>query len=86
MEIKRQDHRVKMLNLSEIHTRLDGQFCRGCAYNLICSNFLFDSPTMAESTSFKVEEGDVILLGTDGLFDNMGEDLIVAHIAKLKVC
>ncbi|XP_060075741.1 protein phosphatase PTC7 homolog [Ylistrum balloti] len=45
---------------------------------------LSDSPTMADSTSFKVEEGDILLLGTDGLFDNMCEDMIVDHISKLK--
>ncbi|XP_069135215.1 protein phosphatase PTC7 homolog isoform X3 [Argopecten irradians] len=45
---------------------------------------LSDSPAMADSTSFKVEEGDILLLGTDGLFDNMCEDMIVDHISKLK--
>ena len=43
------------------------------------------SPAAAQSTSFKVQEGDVILVGTDGLFDNMNDDMILSHIAKLKV-
>jgi len=43
------------------------------------------SPESAETTSFTVQEGDVILLGTDGLFDNMKDDMIVKHILRLQV-
>jgi serine/threonine protein phosphatase PrpC len=32
------------------------------------------------------EEGDVIMLGTDGLFDNMSEDMLLHHVSKLQVC
>ena len=32
-----------------------------------------------------MQEGDVILLGTDGLFDNMKDDMIVKHILRLQV-
>ena len=46
---------------------------------------LFYSPEMAESSSFDVEEGDIILLGTDGLFDNMNEDMILDCLSKMKV-
>jgi protein phosphatase PTC7 len=45
---------------------------------------LSDSPESAQSTSFGVQEGDVILVGTDGLFDNLSEDMILKHIRKLK--
>ncbi|KAL3857154.1 hypothetical protein ACJMK2_011849 [Sinanodonta woodiana] len=45
---------------------------------------LSDSPSMAQSTSYRVEEGDVILLGTDGLFDNLSEDMIVDYITRMK--
>ncbi|KAL5016439.1 hypothetical protein ScPMuIL_006028 [Solemya velum] len=45
---------------------------------------LSDSPDMADSTSFRVEEGDIILLGTDGLFDNVNEDMLLDYISKLK--
>lgn len=45
----------------------------------------FYSPEMAESSSFDVEEGDIILLGTDGLFDNMNEDMILDCLSKMKV-
>ena len=40
---------------------------------------------MAESSSFGVQEGDIILLGTDGLFDNMNEDMLLDYVSKLKV-
>lgn len=43
---------------------------------------LSDSPEMAESSSFKVEDGDVIILGTDGLFDNLSEDMIVGYVSN----
>lgn len=43
-----------------------------------------DSPDMAESSSFGVQEGDIILLGTDGLFDNMNEDMLLDYVSKLK--
>jgi len=43
------------------------------------------SPESAETTSFTVQEGDIIILGTDGLFDNMKDDMIMKHISRLKV-
>lgn len=45
---------------------------------------LSDSPESAETTSFTVQEGDIIILGTDGLFDNMKDEMIVKHISRLK--
>ena len=45
----------------------------------------FYSPESAESSSFGVEEGDIILVGSDGLFDNLSEDMILHHLRKLKV-
>lgn len=39
----------------------------------------------AEQTSFAVEEGDVVVLATDGLFDNLSTAQILEEIAKLKV-
>lgn len=39
----------------------------------------------AEETSFAVEEGDVVVLGTDGLFDNLTEKQIIDEVSKLKV-
>lgn len=40
---------------------------------------------MAESSSFKVEDGDILMLATDGLFDNLSEDMIVQKIGSLHV-
>lgn len=54
-------------------------------HNLMIILLLFYSPEMAESSSFDVEEGDIILLGTDGLFDNMNEDMILDCLSKMKV-
>jgi len=32
-----------------------------------------------------VKEGDLILVGTDGLFDNMSEEMLLYNVAQLKV-
>lgn len=45
----------------------------------------FSRIDQAAKSSYKVEEGDVLLMGTDGLFDNMHEDMILDCIAKYKV-
>ncbi|CAH1802321.1 unnamed protein product [Owenia fusiformis] len=45
---------------------------------------LSDSPESAESSSFNVQQGDIILVGTDGLFDNMTDEMILEHLRKLK--
>lgn len=38
---------------------------------------LSDSPDSADSYSFQVENGDVILVATDGVFDNVPKDLLL---------
>lgn len=45
---------------------------------------LSDRPESAQTSSVKLEEGDIILLGTDGLFDNMKDTQILQHLAHLK--
>lgn len=40
-------------------------------------NVLSDSPDSADTMSFPVKEGDVILLATDGVFDNVPESLLL---------
>ncbi|GFN92815.1 phosphatase ptc7-like protein [Plakobranchus ocellatus] len=47
------------------------------------TQWLSDSPDMAESSSFKVQDGDVLMLATDGLFDNLSEDMIVRSLVAL---
>ncbi|XP_064461225.1 protein phosphatase PTC7 homolog [Ornithodoros turicata] len=45
---------------------------------------LSDSPDSAATSSFPVQEGDLILMATDGLFDNLPENMIVSELAQLK--
>ncbi|KAH6931916.1 hypothetical protein HPB50_001468 [Hyalomma asiaticum] len=45
---------------------------------------LSDSPESAETSSFPVQEGDLILMATDGLFDNLPENMIVNELAQLR--
>ncbi|XP_036317917.1 protein phosphatase PTC7 homolog [Rhagoletis pomonella] len=40
-------------------------------------NVLSDSPDSADTLSFSVKEGDVILVATDGVFDNVPERLLL---------
>ncbi|KAG1673491.1 Protein phosphatase PTC7 [Nymphon striatum] len=47
---------------------------------------LSDSPDTADTSSFKVQEGDLILLATDGLFDNVPDNMIINELSKLKDC
>uniref|UniRef100_A0A2I3H3Z2 Protein phosphatase n=1 Tax=Nomascus leucogenys TaxID=61853 RepID=A0A2I3H3Z2_NOMLE len=41
-------------------------------------------PDAADSTSFDVQLGDIILTATDGLFDNMPDYMILQELKKLK--
>lgn len=43
------------------------------------------SPDAADSTTFDVQLGDIILTATDGLFDNMPDYMILQELKKLKV-
>lgn len=45
---------------------------------------LSDRIDQAAKTSFAVEEDDILLMGTDGLFDNMHEDMIIDLVTKYK--
>ncbi|KAI3389899.1 hypothetical protein SNEBB_008957 [Seison nebaliae] len=45
---------------------------------------LSDHPNMAEERSFQVMNGDVVLLGTDGLWDNLSNEMILKQISVLK--
>ncbi|XP_026580438.1 protein phosphatase PTC7 homolog, partial [Pseudonaja textilis] len=44
----------------------------------------FLSPDAADSTTFDVQLGDIILTATDGLFDNMPDYMILQELKKLK--
>lgn len=43
------------------------------------------SPEAADSSSFDVQLGDIILTASDGLFDNMPDYMILQELKKLKV-
>lgn len=46
---------------------------------------LSSSPEAADSSSFDVQLGDIILTASDGLFDNMPDYMILRELKKLKV-
>lgn len=43
-----------------------------------------DSPQSASSSTFELLEGDFVVLGTDGLWDNLSEGLLLLKIANIK--
>jgi len=48
--------------------------------------FVFSSRAEdADTSSFDLEVGDIILTATDGLFDNMSDSLILKELEHLKV-
>lgn len=44
---------------------------------------LSDRPDAAITDNFPVEDGDVILVATDGVFDNLPQNLIVNELVKV---
>ncbi|KAG0175504.1 hypothetical protein DFQ28_000073 [Apophysomyces sp. BC1034] len=42
----------------------------------------FDAPTDAQQFTIKVEEGDIVILASDGLFDNLYDDEIMEEVQK----
>lgn len=51
----------------------------------VCVFFFSCSLDEAESTSFSVEPGDLIVLATDGLFDNVSTEQILKELSQLEV-
>ncbi|KAM7348392.1 protein phosphatase PTC7 homolog [Cochliomyia hominivorax] len=47
-------------------------------------NVLSDSPDSADTLSFPVKEGDVILVATDGVFDNVPEKLLLDVLKEVE--
>ncbi|XP_047003031.1 protein phosphatase PTC7 homolog [Schistocerca americana] len=45
---------------------------------------LSDRPEAADTSNFPVEDGDVILLATDGVFDNVPDQLLLAELCKIQ--
>jgi len=50
------------------------------------SEVLADRPESADQYEFSVEDGDVILLATDGLFDNVPDRLLIAEMSEIQHC
>ena len=47
---------------------------------------LADRPDAADQYAFSVEDGDVILLATDGIFDTVPDRLLVEEMDKVQHC
>jgi len=47
---------------------------------------LADQPESADNYEFRVEDGDVILLATDGIFDNVPDRLLIEEMDKVYNC
>jgi protein phosphatase PTC7 len=47
---------------------------------------LADRPEAADQYEFRVEDGDVILLATDGIFDNVPDRMLVEEMDKVQHC
>lgn len=50
------------------------------------SEVLADRPEAADQYEFAVEDGDVILMATDGIFDNVPDRLLVEEMDKVQHC
>lgn len=49
-------------------------------------NVLSDSPESADTLSFPVQNGDVVLAATDGVFDNVPTDLLLDILKDVSFC
>lgn len=59
--------------------------CKITVMIFVCLFVCFCSLDEAESTSFGVEPGDLIVLATDGLFDNVSTEQILKELSQLEV-
>lgn len=48
----------------------------------MAADVLSDAPESADRYEFSVEDGDVILLATDGVFDNIPDSILVEEIGS----
>ena len=46
----------------------------------MASDVLSDLPESADRYEFNVQDGDVIIMATDGIFDNVPDSILVAEI------
>lgn len=45
---------------------------------------IFFRPESADQSNFPVEDGDVILVATDGVFDNVPDAILITELVKLQ--
>ena len=50
----------------------------------MATEVLSDAPESADRYEFSVEDGDVILLATDGVFDNVPTSVLVKEVGNLQ--
>jgi len=71
-----------------VHRSEEQTHCFNTPFQLSCpppgEKVLCDSPECADITQIPVEEGDVILLATDGVFDNLPDQLLVTELVKVQ--
>ena len=50
----------------------------------MATEVLSDAPEAADRYEFSVEDGDVILMATDGVFDNVPDSVLVKEVGNLQ--
>jgi len=51
---------------------------------ILISLYWYYRPESADTSNFQVEDGDVILLATDGVFDNVPDQLLITELIKVQ--
>ena len=72
-------------NVGTSYTSKRGQ-SRSLLKLIVDIQVLADRPDAADQYAFSVEDGDVILLATDGIFDNVPDRLLVEEMDKVQHC
>ncbi|ODN05843.1 Protein phosphatase PTC7 [Orchesella cincta] len=71
-----------------VHRSKEQTHCFNTPFQLSClppgQQGLSDSPESADISQIPVKDGDVILLATDGVFDNLPDYLIVSELSKIQ--
>ncbi|KER25736.1 hypothetical protein T265_06839 [Opisthorchis viverrini] len=76
--------RIVERSVHQKHT-FNTPFQLACPPPVQSRNFYQDRPTQAVQTSMLVEPGDVLVVGTDGLFDNLTETVILQEVGTVKL-
>ena len=82
---------VVVRNNEIVHRSVEQQHYFNCPFQLAIlpgeqENLLMqDKPESANLSEFKLKEGDLIVLATDGLWDNLNEITLLSNLCELKV-